>query len=132
VNVLSGIVVFGFSVFLIGLAVVIIAKPSLAERFLRSFASSARTHYTEQGSRLLVGGAMVNFASSMWYPEVFKLFGWLLIVTTVGLLLIPWRWHHAFAAWAIPLAIRQLRWLALGASALGAVILYGISRAVIL
>jgi hypothetical protein len=32
---------------------VIAIKPWVAERFLRSFASSARTHYTEQGARLL-------------------------------------------------------------------------------
>jgi hypothetical protein len=57
VRLLSGIVVFGFCPFLIGLAVVIATKPSLAERFLRSFASSAPAHYTEQGVRLLVGAA---------------------------------------------------------------------------
>jgi hypothetical protein len=62
---LSGIVVVCFSVFLIGLAIVIAGSPTLAERFLGSFASSALTHYTEQGVRLAVGAAMVNFASSM-------------------------------------------------------------------
>jgi hypothetical protein len=128
-SLLSGIVVVSFSLFLIGLAVVIAIKPSLAERFLTSFASSARTHYVEQGSRLLVGAAMVNFARSTWYPNLFKLFGWLLIVTAVGLLLIPWQWHHKFGKWAIPLAIRHLRVLALGASTLGALLLYGVSRA---
>jgi hypothetical protein len=48
VRLLSGIVVVGFCLFLIGLAVVIATTPSLAERFLRSFASSAQAHYTEQ------------------------------------------------------------------------------------
>jgi hypothetical protein len=131
VIVLSGIVVVGFCLFLIGLAVVIAAKPSLAERFLRSFASSARAHYTEQGLRLLVGAAIVNCASSMWYPELFKLFGWLMVVTTVGLLLVPWRWHQEFGARVMPLMIRHMGWFALGASALGAFVLYGVSRAAI-
>jgi hypothetical protein len=128
VSVLCGIVVVGFCLFLIGLAVVIATKPSLAERFLRSFASSARAHYTEQGLRLLVGAAIVNFASSMWYPELFKLFGWLIVVTAVGLLLVPWRWHHKFGMWVMPLVIRHMRLFALGASALAAFILYGVSR----
>jgi len=128
VSVFSGIVVVGFCLFLIGLAVVIATKPSLAERFLRSFASSARAHYTEQGLRLLVGAAIVNFASSMWYPELFKLFGWLIVVTAVGLLLVPWRWHHKFGMWVMPLVIRHMRLFALGASALGAFVLYGVSR----
>jgi hypothetical protein len=130
VRLLSGVVVLGLCLFLIGLAVVIATKPALAERFLRSFASSARTHYTEQGARLLVGAALVDFASSMWQPELFKVLGWLIIVTAVGLLLIPWQWHHKLAMRVMPRVIGHLRLYAIGASALGAFVLYGLSRAV--
>ena len=45
--ILSGIVVVTIGVCLIGLAGVIAIKPLLAERFLKSYASSARAHYTE-------------------------------------------------------------------------------------
>ncbi len=128
---LSGIIVVGFGLYLIGLAVVIASKPLLAERFLKSFASSARAHYTEQASRLIVGAAIIILAPSMWYPDLFEGFGWLIIITTVGLLLVPWQWHHKFAKWAIPLAIRHLRLFALGALALGTLILYGVSGAVL-
>ena len=121
---LSGVVVAGFCLFLIGLAAVIAARPSLAERFLRAFASSATAHYTEQGVRLLVGGAMVSFASSMRHPELFRLFGWLIVVSTVGLLLIPWQWHNRFAARVMPPVFRHMRWFAVGALALGVFISY--------
>ena len=131
VDLVSGIVVVGSCLFLIGLAVVIATRPSLAKRFLASFASSARAHYAEQGSRLLAGAAMVNFAPLMWFPDLFKLFGWFLAVSAVGLLLIPWQWHHKFGSWAIPLAIRHLNLIAVGASALGGLILYGVSRVLI-
>jgi hypothetical protein len=130
-HLLSGLVVVGFCIFLIGLAVVIAIKPPLAERFLRCFASSAQTHYIEQGLRLLAGAAIVEFASSMWHPNLFELFGWVLVVTAVGLMLIPWQWHHKYGTWAIPLVIRHMRLFALGAFALGGLILYGVSRAVI-
>ena len=129
-SLLSGIVVVGFCLFLIGLAAVIAVRPSLAEHFLSSFASSAPAHYTEQLGRLIVGVAMVNFARLMWFPGLFKLFGWLLVITAVGLLLLPWRWHHEFGKWAIPVAIRHLKLIAIGASALAAFIVYGASRAV--
>ena len=128
---LSGVVVVGFGVFLIGLAVVTAIKPRLTERFLNSFASSARAHYTEQATRLITGAAIVVFAPSMWYPDLFKIFGWIIIVTTGGLLLAPWQWHHRFAKRAIPLAIRHLNLLAFGATALGTFVLYGVSRAVL-
>ena len=130
-RVLAGIVVVGLGLCLIGMAVVIAIKPVLAERFLKSFASSARAHYTEQAARLIAGAAIVVFAPSMWYSELFKYFGWLIIVTSVGLLLIPWQWHQRFGKWAIPLVIRHLKLYALGTSALGALILCGVSRAVL-
>lgn len=126
-----GIVVAAFGVLLTGLAVVIATKPRLAERFLESFASSARAHYIEQVLRLIAGGAIVIFAPSMWYPDLFNFFGWLIVVTAVGLLLIPWRWHHEFGKWAIPLVIRHMNLYALGASALAIFVFYGMSRAVL-
>ena len=128
---LSGIVVVAFGVCLIGLAAVIAFRPPVAERFLNAFASSARAHYTEQAARLIAGVAIVLFAPSMWYSDLFRIFGWIIIVTAIGLLLIPWQWHHKFGEWAIPLAIRHLKLYGLGASALGTLILYGASRAVL-
>ncbi len=125
-SVLSGVVVVAFGLFLIGLAVLIFTAPSRAERFLRGFASSALTHYTEQGIRLVVGAAMVTFASSMRYPELFALFGWLIIASTAVLLLIPWQWHNRFANLVMPPVFRRMRLFALGAFALGAFILYGV------
>jgi len=130
VSALSGIVLVGFCACLFGLAAVVGLRPSLAEQFLRSFASSGRAHYTEQGLRLLVGTAMVNFAGLMWYPELFALFGWLIVVTSIALLLVPWRWHQRLGTWVIPLTIRYMRLYALGAVALAAFVLYGLSRAV--
>lgn len=124
----SGALVVGFCVCLIGLAVVIFARPSAAEQFLMSFASSARTHYAEQALRLLVGSAIVNCAGSMWYPELFRIFGWLVVGTTIGLLLIPWQWHHKLATLVMPSVIRRMRLFALAAAGLGGFILYSLSR----
>ena len=129
-RVLTGILVVAFGVFLIGLAVLIADKPQLAERFLRSFASSARTHYAEQSLRLIVGGAMASFAPSMWYPRVFMLLGWMLAITAAVLLLLPWRWHHEFGKRAMPLVIGHMRLFAVGAFALGMLVFYGVSRVV--
>ena len=130
VTLLSGIIVVAIGVCLLGLAAVVAIKPLLVERFLNTFASSARAHYTEQAARLIAGAAIVIFAPSMWYADPFKIFGWIIIVTSVGLLLIPWQWHHKFGEWAIPWAIRHLKLYAIGAAVLGTLILYGASGAV--
>jgi hypothetical protein len=129
-EVLAGMLVVAFGVFLVGLSGLIAFRSRLAEQFLRSFASSARAHYAEQGLRLLAGGAMVLFAPLMWHPELFALFGWLITVTAVALLLLPWRWHHEFGKRAIPSVIRHMKLFALGAFALGMLVFYGVSRVV--
>ncbi len=124
----SGLIVVAFGLCLTALAIVIVLRPPLAERFIKSFASSARAHYTEQVARLVAGTAIVIFSPSMWHPSLFKFFGWLIVLTAVVLLLVPWKWHHRFATWAIPLALRHLKLYAVGVLALGLTILYGSSR----
>jgi hypothetical protein len=125
-NVLSGLVVAGFGLFLVGLAILITARPSRAEKFFRAFASSALTHYTEQAVRLIVGAAVVIRSESMRYPELFNAFGWLVIVSTAALLVIPWRWHNKFATLVMPPVFRRMKLFAFGAFALGAFVLYSV------
>jgi hypothetical protein len=126
--IVSGIIVVAFGLGLVGFAALVAVRRLRAERFLRLFASSAKAHYTEQFSRLVVGTAIVLYSPSMWYSYLFEYFGWLIIITSVGLLLAPWRWHQRLAERGIPLVIRYLTTYAVGAFALGAFILYGASR----
>ena len=127
-NIISGIIVFAFGLGLIALAGVIASKRLLAERFLNLFASSARAHYIEQVLRLVVGASLVIFSPLMWYSYVFQIFGWLFVVTTLGLLLVPWQWHHRFAERVIPLVIHHLEIYGVATFVLGAFVLYGASR----
>lgn len=128
---ISGIVVTAIGVYLIGLAILIVIRPALAARFLNSFASSMRVHIVEQAARLIAGISFVHFAPLTAYSVYFRVFGWLLIVTTLGLLLVPWRWHRSFAERVVPVAIRYLRLIALGALGMGGLILYVMADAVL-
>lgn len=121
---IAGIIVVLTALWLIGLAGAMLFTPAHATRFLELFASSARAHYTEQILRLLAGAAMVVFAPEMRFAGPFRLFGWILLVTAIGLMLVPWRWHHRFGRWVIPLAIRHIRMYGVAALGLGALILY--------
>ncbi len=125
-DLLAGLVVVGFSLFLLGLGLVCMTKPAVAKHFLTLFASSASAHYLEQGVRLLVGLALLTFADSMRFPASFRFLGWIIVVTTTGLLLIPWQWHNKFSARVMPPLLRRLPLLALGAVALGTFILYSV------
>ena len=128
---LAGLVVVAFGLFLVGLGGLVFARPDRAQRFLESFASSARAHYTEQLLRLAAGVALVRFSPRMHRPELFELFGWVIAGTAALLLLVPWRWHHAFGRWVIPMAVRRMKLFGIAALLLGTLVLAGASRAVL-
>lgn len=87
-------------------------SPERASRFLLNFASSVSAHYLELLARLLVGGAIVLSAPHMLFSRVFMIFGWIVVVTTIGMFVMPWRCHHRFAQRSVPYAIGNLRLIA--------------------
>lgn len=122
---LAAIVVAVFGVALVAFGILSFVRPEPVRRFLRLFASSARAHYTEQTLRLVVGAALVVDAPRMLFADAFSVLGWLIAITAVVLLLVPWRWHHRFAERVIPLVIRFLPLYASVALGLGLFVLYG-------
>jgi hypothetical protein len=121
---IAGSVVVAFGLWLIGLAAFILVAPARAGRFLMGFASSARAHYAEQGLRLIVGTAVAIFAPMMMFPALFRVFGWLIVLSTLGLLLLPWRWHRRFARRVMPPVVRHGKWFAVASFILGAFVLF--------
>jgi hypothetical protein len=112
------------------LAATAFLAPSRAAAFLLGFAGTARTHYLELALRGLAGGAFVWQGPHMRFGSAFVGFGWLLLLTTVGLALVPWRWHRAFARRAVPYALRYPPVLGLAALLLGSLVLAGLRSGV--
>jgi uncharacterized protein YjeT (DUF2065 family) len=124
----SGLLVIAFGSYLLGLALLTLVDAPRAERFLNLFASSPRAHILEQSLRLVVGISLVIFSEAMWFSNLFWIFGWIIAVSAVGLLFIPWRWHHQFAEWVVPMAVRHLRWFGIAALAMGTLVLGAATR----
>jgi len=95
-------------VYFVTLGAMSLFAPAKAKKFLLGFAGSAFKHYLELSLRLIVGGSLLVQAPHLIYSDVFTFFGWILIATTVCLLLIPWKWHHRFAEKAVPMALGYL------------------------
>ena len=110
----AGAILVAFGFFLVGLTVVVFAKPAVAEHFFMSFASSARTHYTEQIVRLLIGASLVIRSGAMWQPKVFWLVGWAIVLSSLVLILTPWQWHDRFGEAVRPMLIRHMKLFAVG------------------
>lgn len=102
--------------------------PERTRRFLLGFAGSALTHYVELFLRLVVGGALVLYAPRMLFAGAFKVFGWVLLITTGCLLLMPWQWHHRFAHQAVPRATRHITLVGLTSLVIGGLILVAVAR----
>lgn len=102
--------------------------PAFAKRFLLGLATSPWVHYTELLARFIVGIAFLVHAPRMLFAAGFNIFGWLLVVTTAVLLLVPWQWHHRFAQWAVPQAIRYTTLIGLCSFALGGFVLVAVVR----
>lgn len=119
----AAVVVALAGLYLVCLAAVAFVAPQRAVRFLGGFASSASVHYLELGARTLVGVALLAYASQMALASAFRVFGWILAVSSVLLAVVPWRWHQRFAQTTVPYATRYPRSLAAGSLILGFVIL---------
>lgn len=124
ITLVAGAVVMLTGLWLVGLAAMSAFAPKKAARFLSGFASSAGAHYLEQALRIVAGAGFILFATEMRFTDAFRLFGWVLVITSTGLLVIPWQWHQRFATWAVPFATRNLKLYAAGAALLAVVIFY--------
>lgn len=123
-NTLALIGVLLTGLYFLGLAVVALAAPDRAGRFLLGFAGTPFAHVLEMALRIALGAAFVIRAPLMMLPEAFNLFGWVLVVTSACLLAVPWRWHRRFAECVVPQALRWLRLIAMVSLALGVLVLF--------
>ena len=123
-EVVAGIITTLFGLSLITLLIVTLLTKEFAITFLSSFASSAKAHYIEQLLRLIAGLGLLIYSDNMLFPDLFGILGWVLIATSVSLIIMPWKWHNKFGKWALPFVIRNLVLYAVSASIMGLVIMY--------
>lgn len=121
---LANAVVMTCAMFLILLGVTGLFKPEAAKRFLSALATSSKKHYLEIVIRIFVGVALLIYADSSPAPQVISIIGWVLIITSIILAFIPWRWHHQFALLTVPVALRFMPLIAFSALAMGGMLLY--------
>ena len=112
------------AIFFLLLGLIALIRPSIAERFLLGFAGSALKHYVELGIRFVVGGAMLVVAPHSMYSLALTVFGWLLIVTTAVMAIVPWRIHRRFAEASVPKALRFLPMIGVSSLVLGGLLLW--------
>ena len=95
----SRLIVGAFGLFMIGVSLLILIQPKIALMALRKFASTYFIHFTELGLRALTGLGFIGIAPFTDYVTPLKIWGGFLIITAFIIMLVPRRWHHAYAVW---------------------------------
>jgi hypothetical protein len=113
-------------VYLVLLGLMAIWRPEPTRRYLAAHAATRAAHLLEMGIRIVVGGALLVTASRMRFSALFVVFGWMLLGTSVLLVLLPWRWHAAFAQRVVPAINQRLSVIALGSLLGGGFLLFAI------
>lgn len=125
-NIVAQAILLAFALFLLGATAVTFSKPAIIERFFMTLANSASAHYTEQAVRLLVGIALVVASPRMWQAKLFWFAGWMIIVSSIALIVTPWRWHSRFGEKIRPAMIKHMKAYAVGVFGFGIFLLYGL------
>jgi hypothetical protein len=87
-------------------------QPKRALHVLSLTASTRTINNLEQGLRLLAGVALLLRAPASKLPQPFEIGGWFIILSSLVLLIVPLRWHSAYACWwadrLAPAAVRAV------------------------
>jgi hypothetical protein len=119
-------VVIATGLWLAGVGVLMAVRPGycieLIERMtIMLEASNWRLNVTEQGLRIVAGAALVVRAPASKLPLTFEVAGWVLVGSSVLIILAPVRWHGAYGRLLVrrlaPRAIRLLSPVAVPAGA---------------
>jgi hypothetical protein len=115
------------ALYLLALGAAALLMPARSSRFLLGFARSPPIHLLELFLRFVVGAALVCYAPRMLLAGAFNLSGWVLLVTTTCLLLLPWRWHRRFAEYTVPRVTRHITLVGFASLAIGGVLLAAVA-----
>lgn len=116
-QVIALIVVAAAGLWLVGVAFLMALRPRYCLHLFEKMSadlkrSNWRLQFTEQGLRVLAGMALIVRAPASKLPLVFEVAGWLLVATSLLIIVAPIRWHGVYGMWWVkrlpPLVIRVL------------------------
>lgn len=86
-----------FGVFFIMVGLTMIFRPKAAREILRKAGSTNFINYAEITLRIIPAVALILSAHLSKFPEIFKVFGWFMLGTSIVLYFVPRQLHHDFS-----------------------------------
>ncbi len=89
------VIVFG--IFFIAVGIIMLFAPKKANQILRKAGSTNLINYAEITIRMIPAAGLILYSDFSKYPEIFKIFGWFMLVTSFILYFVPRQIHHKFS-----------------------------------
>jgi len=90
-------VVLLFGSFIIFAAFFMLFAPKKARATLRKAGSTNFINYAEITLRIIPATALILYADFSKFPDAFKIFGWIMLITSFILYFVPRKMHHKFS-----------------------------------
>jgi len=86
-----------FGLFIIYVGFLMLFAPKKARETLRKAGSTNFINYGEITLRMIPAIGLIIYADYSKYPDVFKIFGWFMLGTSIILYFVPRRLHHRYS-----------------------------------
>ena len=89
--------IISFGMFILYVGFLMLFAPVKARATLRKAGSTNFINYAEITIRMIPAIGMILYSSYSRYPEVFKVFGWFMLATSIVLYFVPRKVHHSYS-----------------------------------
>ena len=90
-------IVILFGLFFISTGLLMLVKPKIARATLRKAGSTNFINYGEITIRMIPAIGLILVANNSKFPELFKIVGWFMLLTSFVLYFVPRKLHHDFS-----------------------------------
>lgn len=123
-------IVILFGMFIILTGILMLVAPARARATLQKAGSTNFINYAEITIRMIPAIALILSADESKFPDIFRIFGWFMLGTSLVLYVVPRKLHHQYSLRSAeilkPIYVRLLSPFAL---LLGAAIIYCVASA---
>lgn len=97
IEIISKWIVIGFGIFFIVAGSLMLFEPKRARKILRKAGSTNFINYAEITIRMIPAAALILYADLSKFPEIYTIFGWFMLITSLILYMVPRHLHHNFS-----------------------------------
>jgi len=98
IDILAKCTIILFGIFFICVGLLMLFNPKKANDILRKAGSTNFINYAEITIRIVPAVGLILSADISKFPDIFKIFGWFMLLTSLVLYFVPRQLHHNFSA----------------------------------